>query len=128
MSQFNRVLLIEDDQDIQENLKTYLEFEGFVVDSAFHGKEALAYLASMKEGAEPVVMLLDLMMPVMTGYEFLAKIQEQNSYPSIPIIILSAAPDLDRAARARVARFIQKPFTLDHLVNAIRDVRGPASA
>ena len=123
MAQFNRILLVEDDVDIQENLRTYLELEGFSVDSAFNGKEAFAFLEKMESGKEPSVILLDLMMPVMTGYEFLGKIRLENSFPSIPIIVLSAAPDLEQAARARVARFIRKPFTLESLVTTIREVR-----
>jgi len=71
----NKILLVEDDIDIQDNLKTFLEMENFEVASVANGKQAIDLM--QKEG-RPRLILLDLMMPVMNGYEMLAEIKKQN--------------------------------------------------
>jgi len=112
------ILLVEDDPDIQENLRFFLEHEGFQVKSAFNGKEALNYI---KNGNPVQVVLLDLMMPVMDGYEFLEKIQQEDpTLSSIPIIVLSAAKNAEQISKVRQLPLIKKPIDLDLLIQTIQ--------
>lgn len=108
------VMIVEDDTDIRESLKTFLEYDGFDVIVANHGKEALDLLDSKI----PDVILLDMMMPVMNGAAFLEKFK-QGKFPKIPVIVLSAShrPDLPPDCL-----FVQKPIDLDVLINQINDL------
>jgi CheY-like chemotaxis protein len=112
------ILLVEDDPDIQELLRLFLELEGFRVNSATNGLEALDYL---KEGNPACVILLDLMMPIMNGYEFLNEFYSDSSkkFGEIPIIVISAATDIEPVARKRGIPFVKKPIDLDVLLTTI---------
>jgi CheY-like chemotaxis protein len=114
------ILLVEDDPDIQENLRFLLNLEGYQVQSANNGKESLAYL----QAANPAsVILLDLMMPVMDGYEFLENFYAEDSPTlahEIPVVVLSAARDFEGVPRERGIAFVKKPIDIDHLLDVIR--------
>lgn len=117
----NKILLVEDDIDIQDNLRLFLEMENFEVESVTNGKQALELM--QKEG-RPRLILLDLMMPIMNGYEMLAEMKKINLFkdnPS-PIILLSAATDIEETARLQVTKFIRKPIALDKLLLTIKDI------
>lgn len=117
----NKILLVEDDIDIQDNLRLFLEMENFEVESVTNGKLALELM--QKEG-RPRLILLDLMMPIMNGYEMLAEMKKINLFkdnPS-PIILLSAATDIEETARLQVTKFIRKPIALDKLLLTIKDI------
>ncbi len=75
----NRLLLVEDDETLRESLRETLEDYGFSVDEAEHGRAALEYLRSH---ASPCLVLLDLMMPVMNGWEFMAACSSSGASPS----------------------------------------------
>jgi len=115
----NGVLVVEDDPDIRFGLAVLLEDEGYAVVTAANGREALARLQAMP--VPPFVILLDLMMPDMDGWEFRA---EQRSLPllaTIPVIVLSAAADLPtRTAKLGVAGVLQKPIHVGELLQAIK--------
>ncbi len=115
------ILLIEDDSDIQFNLRLFLEMEGFEVFQAFNGKEALAFLESTKSQIR--VILLDLMMPVMSGWEFLDAVKNMPirnlSNPLPPIILLSASRELLPTALKNQLDFVVKPIDIDRLLNTI---------
>lgn len=81
------ILVIEDNIDIQESLKATLELEGYNVFTADNGKEAIDHLEKIPT---PCLILLDLMMPVMNGWEFVEEFQKIDKYSNIPIILLSA--------------------------------------
>ena len=115
----NKILLVEDDMDIQDNLKAFLEMENFEVTTVANGKQALDLL--QKEG-KPSLILLDIMMPVMNGYEMLAEMKQRNIFLDIPIILLSAATDIEETARQQVVQFIRKPIALDKLLNTIKEI------
>lgn len=105
------ILIIDDDPAIREMLMDTLDDEGFVTAVAGDGDEALAYL---KQNAErPCLILLDLMMPRMDGWQFL---QERKAFPelaTIPVVILSARPDgAEQAHKLCVTGYIPKP--IDH--------------
>ena len=119
----NKILLVEDDIDIQDNLRAFLEMENFEVEAVCNGKQAIELM--QKEGL-PRLILLDLMMPIMNGYEMLAEMKKINLFkgnPS-PIILLSAATDIEETARQQVTKFIRKPIALDKLLLSIKEIYG----
>lgn len=106
------LLLVEDDVDLHDSLKVCLEMEGHKVDSAFNGREALAFLQALPA---PSKVILDLMMPVMNGYELLAQLDREHKLSEISIILLSAAEDGRRTAEKYGLKFLPKPPSLDLL-------------
>ncbi|MBC7545053.1 MAG: response regulator, partial [Candidatus Sericytochromatia bacterium] len=80
------ILIVEDDIDIRETLAEILADEGYSVASAANGLDAISYLQTE---AMPCVILLDLMMPVMSGWEFRAKQQQDPTLAGIPVVVLS---------------------------------------
>lgn len=123
----NKILLIEDDVDIQDNLKAFLEMENFEVAAAANGKQAIELM--QKEG-KPSLILLDLMMPIMNGYEMLAEMKKRNLFQNnpVPIILLSAATDIEETARDQVVKFVRKPIALDKLLTTIKEIHAQNSA
>src|SRR4029078_7037090 len=81
-----RILIVDDDVDGVDALKYLLESEGYVVDSASNGREGLQHL---HDGPKPCVVILDLAMPVMTGWQFLAARDGDASLSKIPVIVLT---------------------------------------
>ena len=112
------VLVIEDDPDIREALAEALGYEGYDVLLAENGREGLDVL---REHSRPHVILLDLLMPVMNGWQFR---QEQLADPAlagIPVVVVSASPPGD----ARPDRYLPKPFSIDDLLCAVADLSEP---
>jgi signal transduction histidine kinase len=112
-----RVLVVEDDEDISESMSSILEDAGYRVDACANGKDALDRL--QREPSDAVV--LDLMMPVMNGWEFVMAKKADPSIAEIPVVAVSA----DRSAKARAIRadgYISKPFGADELVAAVARV------
>jgi CheY-like chemotaxis protein len=110
-------LVVDDDPDILEALSEILEAEGFEIRRARHGKEALERL-----GPElPQLILLDLMMPVMDGWEFAQQIKARPDAASIPIIVLSADRNVGTKAREIGAvGHLAKPFELNELLGLVQ--------
>jgi two-component system, chemotaxis family, chemotaxis protein CheY len=111
------VLVVDDDPDILEALSEILEAEGYAVARARNGHDALERLAPA-----PRLVLLDLMMPVMDGWEFARRLrQRSDSASKVPIIVLSA--DRNVSAKAReigAVGYLAKPFELGDLLHLIR--------
>lgn len=110
-----RVLIVDDEFDIRQAVAEVLAEEGHQVLSAGDGAEALAYLREF----HPNLVLLDLMMPGMNGWEFRAA-QQGDPDPelrSIPVVILSA---LGREGTIDADGFMQKPFDLDDLLSTVQ--------
>jgi two-component system chemotaxis response regulator CheY len=113
------ILVVDDDVAIREALEAVLEDEGYVVQSAANGREALALLRA-GEGP-PAVILLDLMMPVMNGWEFRAAQQDDPILAQIPVVVISADRDVAaKAAALQVPRYLAKPVNLDVLLDMVR--------
>src|SRR5262245_58040872 len=110
----HRVLIIEDDEDIRESLQEVLEAEGFVVVPAGNGREGLDALSQ----SEPCVIVLDLMMPVMNGWEFLEARRTQSLATEVPVIVVSAAGA--RAAATPADLHIRKPVDIGRRLAAVR--------
>ncbi|MFP4476300.1 MAG: response regulator transcription factor [Desulfatibacillaceae bacterium] len=86
MSETKRILLVDDDPDYSDMVKSYLEKEGFAVDTAYDGKEGLEKF----RGNPPDAVVLDVMMPEMDGFEVCRAIREEERYDDIPIVMLTA--------------------------------------
>jgi CheY-like chemotaxis protein len=112
-----RILLVEDDDEIREALTSALEQQGYGVDSARNGREALDRL---HDGVQPRLILLDLMMPVMDGWQFRAAQLEDPRICRIPVVVLSAMTNLRaRGTDLHVAECLAKPVDLSHLLEAV---------
>lgn len=118
MSSGPDVLLVEDDLDISEAIQSILEEEKYKVKCAFNGKEALEYLASTNE--MPSLILLDLMMPYMNGYEFREAQLLDNRIAHIPTIILSAAGKYEDLDKLNFKECLKKPLDLDTLIEVVK--------
>jgi CheY-like chemotaxis protein len=108
------ILLVEDDYDIRQTLKEVLELEGYSVVPASNGKEAIQTLEQIEK---PSLILLDLMMPIMTGWEFLEAQQGDLRFADVPVIVVSAAGDKAKSAKAQA--FVKKPIEVDSLLSLI---------
>jgi CheY-like chemotaxis protein len=111
------VLIVEDDADLREMMAQLLSLEGFQTAAVANGREALDYL---HDSDRPQVILLDLMMPVMDGWEFRRKQQADPQLASVPVIVLSAL-DPVRAGSLDVTAFLKKPLDFDHLLALVRE-------
>jgi CheY-like chemotaxis protein len=110
------VLIVEDDEDLRDMMAQMLTIEGFAAASVSNGREALDYLHSNK----PQVILLDLMMPVMDGWEFRRQQKADPELAPVPVIVLSAL-DQGRAAPVDADAFLKKPLDFDRLLGLVRD-------
>ena len=99
------ILVVDDDPDLREFLRLMLTSIGFEVTSAANGQEALDDM----EGHDPDLILLDMKMPVMNGWEFCRALEGRDSRP--PIVVVTAAPDpAGRAAEVHAEGWLGKPF------------------
>jgi CheY-like chemotaxis protein len=117
-----RILLVEDDAATRELVRRMLERAGWTVDEAENGRVALERLAA----ATPGLILLDLMMPEMDGFEFLQVLRQREGWRAIPVVVLTAK-DLTAEDRRRlnglVARIVQKGgSSREDLLHQVRDL------
>jgi two-component system, chemotaxis family, chemotaxis protein CheY len=118
------ILVVDDDPDILEALSEILEAEGFEIRRARNGKEALDRL----EPDPPQLILLDLMMPVMDGWEFAQRMRQRPSVSSIPLIVLSADRNVgSKAVDIGAVGHLAKPFELNDLLDMVRRALSPSS-
>lgn len=110
------VCIVEDEIDIRETLKTLFEMEGYEVKTASNGKEALRIVYNLPDFA---VFLVDLMMPVMNGWEFIETIREKYSKTELPIIVMSAVVEQAKSLSAKVNAMIKKPIEIDRILNLV---------
>ncbi|MEX2238230.1 MAG: response regulator [Dehalococcoidia bacterium] len=109
-----QVLTVEDDERIQRLIETVLRAEGYVVVSAQDGVSALDIL----DHATPGVILLDLMMPGLDGWELLRRVREKGL--EIPVALISAVRDLpEQAEKLGAADSLSKPFDVNELVSEV---------
>ncbi len=113
------VLVVEDHADLREMLAVLLESEGFQVQTACNGAEAIIAMHQTR----PAVILLDLMMPVMSGDEFRSRQLAEPDYADVPVICMTAAHDgPQRAKRMHATQYFQKPVDFDELIIAVRQL------
>jgi len=106
------VLVVEDDEDIRESLRDVFEDQGYVVRCAANGLEGLEVLRS---GDPPAVVILDLLMPVMSGTELHAAMQADTRLAKIPVIVSTSDPS--RAPSDVVV--VRKPIDLEVMLRAV---------
>jgi CheY-like chemotaxis protein len=109
------VLVVEDNDDVREMMSLALRLAGIRVMGASNGREALHLL---RQQPLPCVIILDLMMPVMNGWQLRAALAEDARLAGIPVIVVSAMPD-DLRQRPGVIEYLPKPVDIDRLLNAI---------
>ncbi|HZI09579.1 MAG TPA: response regulator [Myxococcus sp.] len=108
------ILVVEDDPDIREALSELLGFEGYEVITASNGQEGLDALATMRQ---PCLVLLDLMMPVLTGYEFLERLRVTGTISLVPVLVLTASHVTETPAGA--VGLLRKPVEMNHLLSTV---------
>jgi CheY-like chemotaxis protein len=112
------VLVVDDDVDIRDMITQALELEGWRVVGAANGAEALR---AVRRGPRPDVILLDLMMPVMNGWEFMEAQRQDAALAAIPVVLISGDERLrEKAAAAHVAGFLKKPMDLVALLDTVQ--------
>ena len=119
------VFIIEDDPDTREMLGKFLELEGYQVETAVNGQQALERL---KNGVRPSVILLDLMMPVMDGFDFIDHMQRNELWRNIPVLVVTAK-DITAADRQRLSGHVgsimhKGEYSEDHLLSMTRQAVG----
>lgn len=115
------ILVVEDDVEIRNSLQDVLELEGYEVTMANNGREALDILKNAL--TLPAAIILDMMMPVMSGYEFRSLQLEDEKLSKIPTAILSAEGNLDVKVKELGVEFVlKKPIDLDNLLNTIEQM------
>ena len=116
-----RIMLVEDDDETRELLGRTLEKAGWTVNEAINGREALDSMAS----DAPTLILLDLMMPVMDGFEFLAAMREHAEWDDIPVVVITAktlTPEDRARLNGRVEEVVRKSaYTREQLLEHVRD-------
>jgi CheY-like chemotaxis protein len=119
------IFIVEDASDIQMLLRRFLEKRGYCVTCASHGKEALQKLG---ESAEPPdVILLDLMMPVMDGFEFRKAQISDPKLAQVPVVVMTADGNIESDnQRLQVAELVRKPFDAGSLLKIIDRLRAEA--
>lgn len=116
------VLLVEDDEAIRDTLGEVLQEEGYGVVTAVHGAQALEKLLA---GLRPQIILLDLMMPVMDGWQLLQQLHRNEHLGTIPVVVVSAARD---SLPMGASRYLHKPLDIDTLLDAIAEHCQPGAA
>lgn len=114
------VLVVDDDRDIRDFVRDLIEDEGYEVVAVRHGGEAQEWLL---RSAPPAVILLDLMMPNMSGWQFLNWLREQEDLEDVPVVVMSGAPDhgLDLARKSRALQgILRKPFEAEQLLEEVQ--------
>ena len=115
-------MIVEDDEDIVDTIRLLLEREGYLVSAAPDGQSALAALAS---DPLPAVILLDLMMPVMSGYEFREAQLADPRLAALPVVLMTADGHIqEKRARLGVDVALSKPFRIENLLSAVKRFAG----
>jgi len=115
------VLLVDDDEKVRELVRINLEFEGYSVSEAGSAEEGMAAI----DEAKPDLVLLDVMMPQVDGWEMLRRVQERYGPGAIPVIMFSGKIDEEAQARAAASgarAFVGKPFDLQQLIDQTKQL------
>ena len=107
------ILVADDEYDLTRTLKALLERDGFDVETCADGRQTLDRLTG--DAAPPDLVLLDVMMPILSGLEVLRQVRETDGLPRIPVVLMGSIPP--RVSREEYGwdAFLAKPFTLETL-------------
>jgi CheY-like chemotaxis protein len=114
-----RILIIEDDLPIRENVAEILELAGFETITSQNGREGLA----RARNDQPDLVLCDIMMPEMDGVEVLALLKRDKSTNNLPLVFMSAKSEMkevEAGVRAGAAAYITKPFDAGELIQTVK--------
>lgn len=118
-------MIVDDEEDIRDSLRDVFEDEGYIVASAVNGHKGLEHLRSQRA---PCVIILDLMMPVMSGVELYSLVKSESALASIPIIISTSDP----SQAPEGSLIMQKPIDLDVMLATVASMcrlkHGPAGS
>ncbi|HMO16865.1 MAG TPA: response regulator [Oligoflexia bacterium] len=116
------ILIVDDHEDTRSIIRTILQAKGYQTTEAVNGKDALSVLSNFK----PSLILLDVMMPEMSGFEVVTRLRMRPETQSIPVIMLTAKGEDEDIMSGyndyQVDYYITKPFTPKHLLNGIEMV------
>jgi CheY-like chemotaxis protein len=115
------VLVVEDEEDLREMMREALELSGYSVVTAINGRDALDKIPSIDRLC---LVLLDLLMPDMNGWEFFEVWCQRAELASVPVVVHSSAPG---QAPAGVTRVLQKPLLLERLLTVVGEYCAPAA-
>jgi two-component system, cell cycle response regulator DivK len=119
MSAPRRILIAEDKATSRELLRTVLEKQGYIVNEAADGEQALEQARVLR----PDLILLDLQMPVRNGYEVLGELRREERFSTLPIVAVTASAmrgDREKALAAGFSGYLPKPLSLSDLRNEIQ--------
>jgi CheY-like chemotaxis protein len=124
MSRSSILLVIDDDEDMREILSYSLQRPGWEIVEVEHGAAAIDYIAA---NGLPDLILLDMNMPVMNGWQFAAELRARNLW-RVPVVVITAAHDAARSAsEIGASGFIGKPFDRRSLIGTIERLLAPVS-
>ena len=121
-----RVLVVDDSETIRRSAEIFLRLTGFEVILASDGFDALSKICDFN----PDLILVDIMMPKLDGYQMCQIVREHPAYAKTPVIMLSSKDGVFDRARGRIAgsnQYLTKPFTRDGLLNAVNAQLQPVS-
>ena len=111
------ILVVDDDPNLQEALSDLLQSKGYHVRSADNGSVALELL---RKSDAPCLILLDLMMPVMDGHEFLSRVSADSALANIPVVVVTAGRHPQGSRVPGAAQVLYKPFEPDRLMKVVQ--------
>jgi len=119
MSDKKKILAVDDESDVLLILKTALMSEGFAVTTATNGMDAINIAGEVK----PDLIVLDMMMPELNGFETLKRIRENSENQNVPVIMLTGVSDKDRIREALglgIDYYMVKPFEFHDLISKVK--------
>ncbi len=122
-----KILVVDDDAFIRRPLEFILRKEGFAAVTAVDGEDGLAKV----EGERPDLIVLDVMMPGIDGFDVCRRVRTDPRFSSIPVILLTAKgqeADCERALAAGATEFMSKPYSPSELLRRVREILGDAEA
>jgi CheY-like chemotaxis protein len=109
------ILLVEDNDDVREMMSLALQLDGHSVRAAVNGRDALTQL---RGGLRPCLILMDLMMPEMNGWELRAALRADPAWRDIPVVVISAV-NPETAERLQSTTYLPKPIDIDNLLEMV---------
>jgi two-component system, chemotaxis family, chemotaxis protein CheY len=109
------VLIVEDERDLREMMRDALEMNGYSVVTAEDGRDALEKISGIEHIC---LIILDLLMPVMNGWDFVTSLRQRSELNNVPVIVHTSAP---AQAPTGVTRVLQKPMMFDRLLAVVRE-------
>ena len=113
----NSILVVEDNEDLMVLFQLVLESAGYKVTAVSNGKDALDYLGDV----QPQLILMDIMMPGVSGLEITRKIKDESDYRSLPVVLVSAIDCLrdEQLLSSKADDIIYKPFDINDLIGKV---------